>query len=863
MNTNKIMMLFQYPFGSMERKARMETSPLGPAALYRGERKWIILFFLALLCQDILGEDQNLQNHTVLQEKINDLPCKKRPTRRRHPNRMVSFFFDNEDLVDIINFLASEREVNVVLPMGANAINAKITLHLEDKISVEEAWDILYTLLDIAGYSMVAKEDTYNIVKTSKDIHRDALPLYIVKPEEIPNTDKRIRYLYYLTNIKIADENQGDIVTILKDVLPSEPSTGPNVPGAWYKLDAQANSILISDKANNIRAVMNIVTALDQVEAQEKPEIIQLRYQNADVIANLFSNDLLRTAGDANQQRLGIRTPNNSTYFKKVRLVPDMRTNRLIVFGRPQAVERVRDFIHKYIDVELESGKSILHVYQLQYLDAQKFAPILKNILQSGKTGGTEQSKGAATNIGTERFFDGVIVIADQPQTISGEMPSGAFQGSNNLIIAARNDDYERIKKLIEQLDIPQPQVIIEVLIADLTIQDIASLGANVRNPLNSGLPSNVNFQSAQTSDFLTNTVRNPTTIQADLLRRAYTNTGNLTADCDNPASDANCFSAANFFNQGTALISFSDAATGKTWGLAQVRKFLDGKKVQSYPHLLCTNNHKAEIKIMEERLALDQGSGSTGGTTTQTRKWIPAALSVTITPRISSAETITLDVVIDINQFDTSNFTNADPNTANQITRNVTTRANVQSGHILALGGLTRVDTSIEQLETPLLGKIPIIGWFFKDRTNTTNKNNLTVFISPTIIEPRVRGGVSTYTQHHVQLAKSYSREGMLFDNLRDPITRWFFRTKTDDAATDLDDFIAQDEFIAPTIFDVRKEKTARASNETHKKNDEPQALQKTTVVAAAPISKPGPTGDLKTMVASIDNPFEKKAGA
>ena len=166
---------------------------------------------------------------------------------------------------------------------------------------------------------------------------------------------------------------------------------------------------------------MNIVTALDQVEAQEKPEMIQLRYQNADVIANLFNNELLRTAGDANQARLGIKVQNNSTYFKKVRLVPDMRTNRLIVFGRPQAVERVRDFIHKYVDVELESGKSILHVYQLQYLDAQKFAPILKNILTSGKTGGTEQSKGAATNVGTERFFDGVIIVADQPQTISGE----------------------------------------------------------------------------------------------------------------------------------------------------------------------------------------------------------------------------------------------------------------------------------------------------------------------------------------------------------------------------------------------------------------------------------------------------------
>ena len=144
-------------------------------------------------------------------------------------------------------------------------------------------------------------------------------------------------------------------------------------------------------------------------------------------------------------------------------------------------------------------------------------------------------------------------------------------------------------------------------------------------------------------------------------------------------------------------------------------------------------------------------------------------------------------------------------------------------------------------------MAKIPIIGWFFKDRTNTTNKNNLTVFISPTIIQPRLRGGVGAYTKNHVQLAKSYSREGMLFDNLRDPITRWFFKTQKDDAETDIDDFLAQDEFIAPTIFDVRKEERVVAQNKETTvvaKNESAQSgksvgtqqesQQKTTVIAA-----------------------------
>lgn len=832
-------------------------------------------------------------DHPVLQEKLNINPdLNKKKLFKKHP-KTISFYFDNEDLIDIINFLAAEKEVNVILPVGAAAINTKVTLHLEDKITIDEAWDILYTLLDIAGYSMVARDDTYNIVKTTTDINRESLPLYIVKPEEIPNTDKRIRYLYYFSNIKISDDknpNNNEIMAILGSVLPplAAGTGGTPTPNgvSYYTPDAATNSLLISDKANNIKAVMNIITALDTADAQEKPEIIQLRYMSAKRVEDIFK-DLLQTAGDANQIRLGIRQPNNNTFFKKVRIVADDRTNRIIVFGRPQAVQRVKDFINNYIDVELESGKSILHVYQLQYLDAQSFAPVLDRIVKNEKApSGVEQSKaGATTAGGTERFFEGVIIREDKPSTVSGEQPSGVAQGSNNLIIAARNDDYERIKKLIEQLDIPQPQVIIEVLIADLTVDDIASLGANVRNPLGMGLPDKVNFQSAMTSDFLTNKVTNPTTIQADLLRRAFNQNGALTTDCDDIGSGTSpaCFSAANFFNQGTALLSFNDAATGQTWGIAQVRKFLDASKVLHHPHLIATNNKEAEIRLEEQRLAIDQGSGSSGGTTTQTRKWIPAALSVKITPRISSTDMVNLNVAIDIQQFETppQSFTNTGPqaaNTANKITRNVTTNANVRSGHILALGGLTRVDTIVEQLETPLLAKIPIIGWLFKDRTNTTNKSNLTVFISPTIIEPRIRGGVGNYTKNHVQLAKSYSREGMLFDNLQDPITRWFFKTQKDDAERDLDDFLAQDEFIAPTIFDTRAENRViaeKVKGRVHSVKTAAMPEKKQTVVVAQPSKKiadaaPLPqqattviaqpaANDLKSLVADIDNPFEK----
>lgn len=835
--------------------------------------------------------------HVVLHTKMNQIPDaqNRRKLTRKKQEKLINFYFDNEPLIDIINFLAAEKEINIVLPVF-NPINSTVTLHLEEKITIDEAWDILYTLLDLAGYSMIAKEQTYNIVKTSKEVSKEPLPLYIVKPEEIPNIDKRIRYLYYFSNIRVGEDNpQNEILGLLKVMLPDET--------ALYKLEPQTNSVLITDKANNIKGAMEVVRILDQVEEQEKPEIIQLRYFSAEALANLFNEQLLKTAGDANQMRLGIKPPNNATYFKKVKIVADKRNNRLIVFGKKQAIERVREFIQKHIDVELESGNSILHTYQLQYLDAKSFAPTLQEIVKSQRIGGTEQSKTESTQGGgTERWFDGVIIVADHVETISGEEAGGGSRGTNSLIIAAKNDDYARIKKLIESLDTPQRQVIIEVLIADLTIQDIASLGANMRNPMNTGLSNGVNFQSSMLSTgsgngtFLTDSVVNPTTIQSDLLRRAFNESQKITENCDpGSSSTSGCYSAAQFFSQGATIFSFNDPESGKTWGIAQIRKFLDNTKVLSQPHFIATDNKEAVIILEEQRLARDQGSGSTGGTTTQTRKWIPAALKVIITPRISSGDIVNLKVTIDINQFDlpAQDFTNVgaqSENTANRITRNVTTSANIRTGQILALGGLTRVDNTVEQLETPLLAKIPLVGWLFKSRTNTVNKNNLTVFIAPTIIEPRVRGGVGTYTKNHVQLIKSYSREGMLFDNLRDPITRWFFKAQKDDAETDIDNFIAQDEFIAPTIYDVRNERRIIAENEhpdqeatvsgdlTHKVEKEIIAQGDTplpvhtlkedpsAIVASAPkpqssierdASEAAPINNLRSLLADVDNPF------
>jgi len=730
--------------------------------------------------------------------------------------KTILFHYDNENLVNVINELAAQKETNIILPQGPNAINAKLTLHVDKKLNLKQAWELLLTILDVAGFSVVPKNDLFMVIKNSKSISREPLPTYIgTKLDQLPNNDQRIRYLYYLANIQVSDEPDSEINAILKDLLPAD---------ALFKFDKSTNALIIVAKSNTIKNAVAIINELDRPGFQEKMVTIKLRYSSAKIVADIFNNNILKSANDINRYRLDTRKQGEVPYFSTfTKIIPEERSNSLIVLGRSQAVDRIQNFIKEYIDVELESGKSILHIYKLQYLDAETFGPVLTKIIESSRIGGSEQAQATGKEVsGTERFFDEVIIKTDTPS--EGEERS--YYGGNKLVITARNDDWLQIKKLIEELDTPQPQVFIEILVADLTIDDTRLLGAMARNPEKIPILNQMQFQSAQLNPgVVTDSVADPTTVATDLLRKAFDSSGNATDD--NPTSTIATFSPA-----GSTLLSLNDN-DGKTWSILEILNFFTHSKILSHPHIISTNNRKAEISIGEERYLEDEVSGSLGGTTVRKFKAIQAELKIEITPRISADNTVNLQVLVKINDFITGS--NA------QTIRKVETNANILSGSIFALGGLVSLATDQSANQTPVLGKIPVLGWLFKRRQGQAVKNNLTVFISPTIIQPRLREGVNKYTKDYIDITKDFFQDSQLFGSLKDPISRWFFSSHVE-ADKVIDDFTAKDE-----------------SQLNNKKNN---IKQKTKAYAQLnSIDKQQKTEKLKQLLRDDEtNPFDKK---
>jgi general secretion pathway protein D len=719
----------------------------------------------------------------------------------------IVFRYDNENIITIINQLAALKNVNVVFPPG-DTLNVKVTLHIDQKITLSQAWNILNTLLDVADFFIVPQGSMIRIVKKTKEMSREPMPTYIgVHPHDLPDTDQPIRYLYYLANIKISDQPENELNGILKDLLPDN---------ALFKADSVTNGLLLIAKATDIRAVMNIIMELDRIDFQEKVDIISLHHTDANTVADLIMSQLMKSES-SNPYRLDTKKAKEIPYFSGfTKIVPEPRLNKLIVMGRPQAVERLKDFIQKYIDVAPDTGESILHIYHLQYLDSQKLAPVLQQIIQGGKSGGPSQSSaGGQKEGGLERFFDKVIVHTDTPLNQGGDSANTAvgqqeptFYGGNNLVIAARNDDWKQIKKLIEELDIPQKQVLIEVLVADLTVEDTRLLGAMSRIPDKVPLPDSMEFQSAMFGQVIP-TVLPPgppaplASIESNLLSDAY----NADQQLANPSSGGTN-NLADFANSGTTMLSLNDN-NGSTWSIWELLQLFTNSKILSHPHVITRNNKKAYVSVGQTRWLQDKvkdiASNYYGGATTIKFKPIAANLSITITPRISSANTVNLQVYVDINEW-------KDDDTNTQNIRKLETNANIKSGGIFALGGLIRTTTVNSIQETPILGKIPIIGWFFKRKNNDIVKNNLTVFISPTIIEPRLRAGLNEYTQDYINIAKDYSR-GDLFDSLKDPITRWFFKEEID-TTTVLDAFTSKDDNFSATKNTIKDKEVKKSLN-------------------------------------------------
>lgn len=667
----------------------------------------------------------------------------------------VEFHFEDADLQNLLNQMASLYEVvfltdDIITPpvSTAKAIKGnKISFKTNKPLTRETAWNLFLTFLEIAGFSLT-KETEPNIyrVVTLDAAKKSPIPSYIgIKADKLPKNDQMIRYVYFVQNTSV--ETLDPIIQALRS----------NVSGYLVLKDLQA--FMLTDKAYNIVSLMEIVNELDKVTMPQSMSVLKLRRANAQDVKDLYDSLTQAKEDKGVTARLfPSRKPSTAVYFpENLRIVVYPRTNALILLGAEDAIKKIEEFITLHVDVDITAPYPPIRVHNLRYADATRVAEIMNSMTSFGKD--TEAGKSGGVR-GGDKYIKKML-FTPEPET-------------NRLIIQGDEADYQSVKEVLAKLDEQQPQVAIEVLILNVRLDNVKQLGAQLRSKIpgpNGLLGDTVKFQTSGlygTSGIQLNkaTAPDPGSMGADRLL-------------------ANLIDLAVGAPTGNTLVTLGSDLYG-VWGLFQALQTVTNTQIIGNPFLVATNKTPASVEVGEIRRVVV--ATVVGQQDTQSRDDLSAALVIKITPQINSDGMIVLDLVIDIN-----NFTNA-ATSANNATRNIrqlNTTTIVSNGEVLALGGLIQNRSDMNQSETPILGKIPILGWLFKNKARQETKDNLLIMICPRILPPDSDKEAIQFTNDRILGYHTSLADMMIPSDDRDPIHKFFFEPKSDSSSKVMDDFL------------------------------------------------------------------------
>lgn len=738
---------------------------------------FIIIFFSNnVFGQDIIDELRNIENRS-------------------------QFIIDyvDKDLDFVLKEIATFKGINLLIPQENQKINAKITLHLSQKLTLDQAWNLVLEGLSIAGYSLREQQDVFTVIRNT-NFASENLPIYINQTP--PNNEMPVRYLYYFQNLNVSSKQenftQSSLALILNDIL-TEPAKNN------YMWISSSNALLITDKGSVINGVMNILKQFDERGFSESVAVIPLRFAVAKDVYKVLTKII-----PANKEIPFFKNEKESLKEKcipeETKITPLDYSNSLVLIGTKKAIQCIKNIIINYLDIAIEADRSVITVVKLDHLNAEEFAPVLKKIIQSRAN---QQSGSQSTGTNKTLGLADAIVVAEGS---SENKDNQRFLGSgNNLLIAARKQDTKMLLNLIEEMDKPEPQVVLECVITSLTQDQLNGLGfLDTRSPNNPYDPSLIkwqaNTQGTQGQPIL-NFISTPPNLPPCNSTNINSSIGlaaDILAPCTGVGSGTGRIQNITTQGQtpGTLFISFSNGCGGVA-SLLQIFDQLNIKTDFKDPFIVTKNNTTASINTAETRLV--QGATqqeSTGGAVIINRDEIKAALKLELKPRIAFDDTVNLDLLVEV-----SNFLNPVAASGNNTIdrRVIKTSAHLKSGEILVIGGVSQ-NRQVDKIEQSPFAKIPLLGWLFKKQTRRLDGKNIYIFISPVIIRKSASIGVyqdvlknsfdldsnlepNTFTGKKIlQLKEIFKLEeknlyGNNFEGLRDPITTIFFKPTITDS--------------------------------------------------------------------------------
>jgi len=577
----------------------------------------------------------------------------------------ITLKLEDVDIRVLINTVAEVSGKNFIVDPR---VKGKVSVISGATLNPEQLYDVFLSILEVHNFATV---DSGNVIKVlpSNVIKQRPTPL-LFSPTEDSN-DAQITQIIQLKHAAVQD-----LVPIIRPLIPPTSHFAPHVP---------SNSVVITDTAANIQRVLQIIRNIDVPDKRSNISVVNLNYAKASELSATLTQLITSTAD-----------PKDAAATSKVSIQPFDAINSLVISAPDELYGKIQALVDE-LDIEREVEGNV-NVIPLKHAKAEDLSNILKDLT-------TNTAQGAVS-----------------------EFTVQADEASNSLIVKASGTQLKTVQSVVDKLDKRRAQVFVETIIAEVSLDQSASLGINWSvGGARGGTPA------------------------GDDGTGGTPGTGNL-IDRNRPNQPPATLATGQNFQLGNTGYNYSLLDLGR-YQLDIILNAIasdTNSNVLSTPTILTLDNEEAEIVVGQEvpfvTGSFNNGFNNTGNPDTGGNPNVPVGngfqtierrdvgISLRIKPQINDGDTIQLEVLQETSAITSAVVAGV---TGGVITnrRSIEAVVQVDDGQIVALGGLISDDIEDTVSKVPFLGDIPLLGNLFRSKTKRAIKRNLMVFLKPHII--------------------------------------------------------------------------------------------------------------------------------
>jgi len=341
------------------------------------------------------------------------------------PDQFVSIDFNNVDIDVFIKFMSELTGTNFVIDQR---VRGKVTIISPSKISLDEAYRVFLSVLEVNGFTTVEAGEVVKI---------------------IPSPDARTKNI----QTRLREQARGPDDKIITQLIPLKYAAPVEVKRLFTPLVSKSsvvlayeptNTLIITDVESNIQRLMKILREIDVPGTGQEITVIPLQHSDATKLVNIMNTIFKPT-----------RTKGKPGPDSTVTMVADERTNTIVALASEVDTLRIKQLI-AMIDKETPRGKGKINVYYCENATAEELAKVLQEL--PGKQTGGQPGKQPAP-------------------VVSDKVRINADKATNSLIIMADKEDYQVLEEVIRKLDIPRSMVYIEALIMEVNAEKSLDFG--------------------------------------------------------------------------------------------------------------------------------------------------------------------------------------------------------------------------------------------------------------------------------------------------------------------------------------------------------------------------------------------------